>query len=64
MFAIWQAAYRDNTVGLAKICPPENITEIQIPKLLSYMKHHHGPERLVIAGVGVDHDALVKAVDR
>ena len=61
---MFQAAYRDNTVGLAKICPLENITEMQVPKILSYMKHHHTPDRLVVAGVGVDHDILVRAVEK
>uniref|UniRef100_A0A6A7FVU7 Mitochondrial-processing peptidase subunit alpha n=1 Tax=Hirondellea gigas TaxID=1518452 RepID=A0A6A7FVU7_9CRUS len=64
MEMIHKAAYRDNTVGLPKICPSENITKIQIPKLLSYLKHHHGPERLVVAGVGVDHDLLVRHVEQ
>lgn len=59
-----QSAFRDNTVGLPKICPPESIMEIPIPKLMSYLHHHHGPERLVVAGVGVDHDHLVQLVER
>ncbi|KAF2357599.1 Peptidase M16 C-terminal [Trinorchestia longiramus] len=58
------AAFRDNTVGLPKICPPENIMEIQIPKLMSYLQHHHNAQRLVVAGVGVEHDELVSFVDR
>jgi processing peptidase subunit alpha len=36
--------------------------EMQVPKVLSYLRHHHRPESLVVAGVGVDHDELVNHV--
>lgn len=59
---ILQAAYRDNTLGLPKICPPENITKINRDVLLTFMKNHFTPERMVIAGVGIEHQELVESV--
>jgi mitochondrial-processing peptidase subunit alpha len=32
--------------------------------LLSYLKHHHTPNRMVVAGVGVEHDELVRLVEK
>ena len=29
-----------------------------------YSDYHHRPERMVVAGVGVEHDTLVEAVQR
>lgn len=64
MDMIHAAAYRDNTLGLPKICPQENITKIDRNILLTYLKNHHIPSRMVVAGVGVDHDAFVEYVQR
>ena len=32
--------------------------------LLTYLKHHYVPERMVVAGVGVEHGALVESVEK
>lgn len=32
--------------------------------LFTYLKHHHIPSRMVLAGVGVDHDALVESAQK
>lgn len=61
---IHAAAYRDNTLGLPKLCPVENISVIDRPILFTYLKHHYTPSRMVVAGVGVDHDALVESTER
>merc|ERR1712142_878232 len=50
-----------NTLGLAKICPEENIGSISRQTLYTYLAAFHKPERMVVAGVGVDHDELVEA---
>ncbi|RXG60105.1 Mitochondrial-processing peptidase subunit alpha [Armadillidium vulgare] len=55
-----EAAYRDNTLGLPKICPAENIMTIDRDTLFTYLKNHHTPERMVLAGVGVSHERLVE----
>lgn len=57
---IHAAAYRQNTLGLPKICPKENLDKINRDMLFTYMKNNHTPERMVLAGVGVEHERLVE----
>ncbi|OXU19162.1 hypothetical protein TSAR_014823 [Trichomalopsis sarcophagae] len=64
MDMIHAAAYRDNTLGLPKICPEGNINKIDRKILFTYLKHHHTPKRMVVAGVGVEHKRLVEAVEK
>lgn len=64
MDMIHAAAYRDNTLGLPKLCPKTNSEKIDRNMLLTYLKHHHTPSRMVVAGVGVEHDALVEYVQK
>ncbi|CAL1684432.1 unnamed protein product [Lasius platythorax] len=64
MDMIHAAAYRNNTLGLPKICPQENINEIDRKTLHTYLKYHYVPSRMVVAGVGVEHDDLVHAVNK
>ncbi|KAK0172268.1 hypothetical protein PV328_005607 [Microctonus aethiopoides] len=61
---IHAAAYRDNTLGLPKICPAENIQKIGRNILFTYLKNYYTPERMVVAGVGVDHKDLVNSVQK
>nr|KAG5699975.1 hypothetical protein BaRGS_001794 [Batillaria attramentaria] len=64
MEMIHAAAYRDNTLGLPKICPAENVTAITRKTLYSYMQSVHTPQRMVVAGVGMDHGTLVETCNR
>ncbi|XP_043577757.1 mitochondrial-processing peptidase subunit alpha [Bombus pyrosoma] len=64
MDMIHAAAYRNNTLGLPKICPKENIDHIDRKILFEYLKHHYTPHRMVVAGVGVEHEDLVLAVQK
>lgn len=64
MDRIHAAAYRGNTLGLPKLCPQENTDKIDRDVLLSFLRLHHTPSRMVVAGVGVDHDELVKYVEK
>lgn len=64
MDMIHAAAYRDNTLGLPKMCPAENVGKINRDNLLNYLQLHHSPERMVVAGVGVEHDELVRHVEK
>lgn len=64
MDMIHAAAYRDNTLGLPKLCPPTNAPLIDRNMLLTYLKYHHTPQRMVVAGVGVQHDEFVRAVEK
>ena len=59
MEMIHGAAYRCNTLGLPHRCPLENTDKIDKSILYTYMKNFHTPERMVLAGVGMDHDYLV-----
>lgn len=61
---IHAAAYRDNTLGLPKICPQENVDKIDRQTLYTYLSSYHKPDRIVVAGVGVDHDQLVEATQK
>uniref|UniRef100_A0A1L8E0U1 Mitochondrial-processing peptidase subunit alpha n=1 Tax=Nyssomyia neivai TaxID=330878 RepID=A0A1L8E0U1_9DIPT len=61
---IHAAAYRDNTLGLPKLCPEDNAPIIDRSTLLSYLKLHHTPSRMVVAGVGIPHDELVRYVEK
>lgn len=51
-------------MGFPKICSEENIEKIDRNILLTYLKHHYIPSRMVVAGVGVNHQDLVKAVEK
>ncbi|KAL6264631.1 hypothetical protein P5V15_004732 [Pogonomyrmex californicus] len=64
MDMIHAAAYRQNTLGLPKICPEKNIEKIDRKILHTYLKYHYTPNRMVVAGVGVEHDDLVHAITK
>ncbi|CAO2598360.1 Mitochondrial-processing peptidase subunit alpha [Lemmus lemmus] len=57
---IHEAAFRENTVGLHRFCPSENIAKIDREVLHSYLKNYYTPDRMVLAGVGVEHEHLVE----
>ncbi|XP_007459037.1 PREDICTED: mitochondrial-processing peptidase subunit alpha isoform X2 [Lipotes vexillifer] len=57
---IHEAAYRENTVGLHRLCPTENIAKIDRSVLHSYLRNYYTPDRMVLAGVGVGHEQLVE----
>ncbi|XP_077986771.1 mitochondrial-processing peptidase subunit alpha-like [Glandiceps talaboti] len=61
---IHAAAYRQNTLGLPRFCPKENIRSIDRTEILNFMHNYYSPSRMVIAGVGMEHDDLVKMVQR
>ncbi|XP_027196478.2 uncharacterized protein LOC113790968 [Dermatophagoides pteronyssinus] len=61
---IHSAAYRGNTLGLNRLCSEENINIIQRNDLFDYINLYHRPERMVIAGVGVEHDRLVELAEK
>ncbi|KAM3825389.1 mitochondrial-processing peptidase subunit alpha isoform 1-T1 [Vipera latastei] len=56
---IHAAAYRENTVGLNRFCPAENIEKIDRTVLHSYLRNYYTPDRMVLAGVGIEHQQLV-----
>ncbi|EHH23674.1 hypothetical protein EGK_07191 [Macaca mulatta] len=61
---IHEAAYRENTVGLHRFCPTENIAKINREVLHSYLRNYYTPDRMVLAGVGVEHEHLVDCAQK
>ena len=61
---IHSASFGGNSLGLPKLCPEKNIAVIDQKILYHYMSHYHVPERMVLAGVGVDHKRLVDAAEK
>ena len=61
---IHAAAYRQNTLGLPKLCPRENIHKIDRKVIFTYLKNYHTPNRMVLAGVGIEHDHLVECAQK
>ncbi|KAE9413650.1 hypothetical protein Angca_008649, partial [Angiostrongylus cantonensis] len=59
-----KAAFRDNTLGFSKFTTETALPKITEKHVNSYMHQYHAAERLVVAGVGVDHADLVAAVER
>ena len=57
-----QAAYRDNTLGLPSLPSEENLDKVSAHELKTYLASHYSPSRMVLAGVNVDHDSLVRHV--
>uniref|UniRef100_A0A8C1M8K5 Mitochondrial-processing peptidase subunit alpha n=1 Tax=Cyprinus carpio TaxID=7962 RepID=A0A8C1M8K5_CYPCA len=57
---IHAAAYRGNTVGLPRFCPPKNVEKIDRKLLHKYLQTYYCPERMVLAGVGIEHEQLVQ----
>ncbi|CAM4824447.1 unnamed protein product [Rotaria magnacalcarata] len=56
---IHAAAYGNKTLGLPKYIPLDNISRIDTSMLKSFTKEFYRPERMVLAGVGIDHQQLV-----
>ncbi|KAK1792323.1 hypothetical protein P4O66_012275 [Electrophorus voltai] len=57
---IHAAAYWGNTVGLPRFCPVESVEKIDRKLLHSYLRSYYCPERMVLAGVGVEHERLLE----
>ncbi|KAI1904770.1 hypothetical protein AGOR_G00009110 [Albula goreensis] len=56
---IHAAAYRGNTVGLPRFCPQDNVEKIDRNLLHTYLRSYYTPDRMVLAGVGIEHEQLV-----
>lgn len=61
---IHQAAFQHNTIGFPKFTDTELTDKITERDVYGYMSRAHVPERMVIGGVGVDHEELVPSVSR
>ncbi|XP_052790928.1 mitochondrial-processing peptidase subunit alpha-like isoform X2 [Mya arenaria] len=61
---VFAAAYRNNSLGLPKICPVENLGLITPQTLYTFMNGFYDPKRMVIAAVGIEHESLLEMVQR
>jgi len=57
-------AFGNNTLGLPRQCPEENLELIDRDTLLKYFQTYYTPSRMVVSGVGVDHKELVDLTKR
>ena len=57
-----KAAYRDNTLGLPCLASEGDLDKVSVKELQTYLASHCSPSRMVLAGVNVDHDELVRQV--
>lgn len=47
-------------MGLPRFCPVDNVDKIDKTVLHSYLRSYYCPERMVLAGVGIEHEQLVE----
>lgn len=47
-------------MGLNRFCPVENTDKINRDVLHSYLSSYYTPDRMVLAGVGIEHEHLVE----
>ncbi|KAI0640036.1 LuxS/MPP-like metallohydrolase [Trametes polyzona] len=59
-----EVAYDGKTLGNPLLCPEDRIDLIDGEALRSFMKQWYTPERMVIAGAGMQHEELVELVDK
>lgn len=59
-----EVAFRDNTVGLPLMCPEERLPDITPDVLWEYRQLWFRPDRMVVAGAGVEHEAFLEEANR
>lgn len=47
-------------MGLPRFCPADSIEKIDRKLLHKYLQSYYRPERMVLAGVGIEHEQLVQ----
>lgn len=60
---IHQAAFQHNTIGYPKF-GVDSLEKIRVSDVYGYLSRVHTPERMVVGGVGVDHDEFVSIITR
>ncbi|KAI6652769.1 hypothetical protein LOD99_4155 [Oopsacas minuta] len=55
----YASAYSLNTVGLPSVCPEGGVSQIRREHILWYLSAHYRPNRIVLAGLGISHSALL-----
>lgn len=59
-----EVAYSRRTLGNPLLCPEERIDRVDEAAIRKYMDELYRPERIVIAGAGLQHEELVELVDK
>uniref|UniRef100_A0A1I7T0T7 Mitochondrial-processing peptidase subunit alpha n=1 Tax=Caenorhabditis tropicalis TaxID=1561998 RepID=A0A1I7T0T7_9PELO len=60
---IHQAAFQNNTIGYPKF-GLDSLDKIRVSDVYGFLSRVHTPERMVVGGVGVDHDEFVSIISR
>ncbi|KAL7423203.1 Mitochondrial-processing peptidase subunit alpha [Cryptotrichosporon argae] len=58
------AAFKDNTLGMPLLCPEQQLDALTESDIRRFMRDWYRPERMVVAGVGMQHDELVELADQ
>ncbi|KAI8461622.1 Metalloenzyme, LuxS/M16 peptidase-like protein, partial [Phakopsora pachyrhizi] len=61
---VHKIAYPNNTIGLPLICPSDRIWSITPEILWEYCKLFYRPDKIVVAGVGVENDDFLRHTKR
>lgn len=59
-----EVAYDHKSLGNPLLCPEERVDLIDANTLRGFMKEWYRPERMVIAGAGMQHEELVKLAEK
>lgn len=57
-------AFRNNTLGMPLLCPEEQLSVLGEKEVRGFMRDWYRPERMVLAGVGMQHEELVELAER
>ncbi|CAI5437811.1 unnamed protein product [Caenorhabditis angaria] len=61
---IHQAAFQHNTLGYPKFNETSATDKVTLKDIYGYLSRVHTPERIVVGGIGVDHDEFVASVEK
>ncbi|KAF0992687.1 hypothetical protein HZS_2978 [Henneguya salminicola] len=59
----YMAAYNGCGLGIPEIATPESLNNIDASTIYNYHRHLYTPENIVIAGINVNHELLLKYVE-
>lgn len=57
-------AYKNNTLGNPLLAPPESVEKMTAENLREFRRLWYSPERIVVAGAGMEHNVLVDEVQK
>jgi processing peptidase subunit alpha len=57
-------AFKDNTLGMPLLCPESQLDVLGEKEVRGFMRDWYKPERMVVAGVGMQHEELVELAQK